>query len=209
MGSGLARRLARAGHTALLGSRDPERGRAMGKAIASGGGAVADVAADADVIILAVPHTAVGSTLDLLGDLSGTVVIDATNPRFAKAAGEVGGSHGPSLAEAIAARTPGAAVVKGFNSISAQVMHLSPVDDSTVAFLCGDDARGKRLAGDLARDMGFRPVDVGPLSSAHYLEAFAALMLGMAYELGFGADFALSLPGGTVRRVSSALPSSA
>jgi predicted dinucleotide-binding enzyme len=55
--------------------------------------------------------------------------------------------------------------------------------------LCGDDAEAKKVAADLARQLGFEPVDVGPLRSARYLEAVAMLWIDMAVLQGFGTNF--------------------
>jgi predicted dinucleotide-binding enzyme len=47
---------------------------------------------------------------------------------------------------------------------------------------CGDDARGKKVAATLIRDVGFEPVDAGPLRIARYTEPFALLVAHLAYE---------------------------
>ncbi len=39
---------------------------------------------------------------------------------------------------------------------------------------CGDNAGAKKTAERLIRDVGFNPVDVGPLSTARYVTVFAA-----------------------------------
>ncbi len=55
--------------------------------------------------------------------------------------------------------------------------------------LCGDDTEAKKVVADLARQLGFEPVDVGPLRSARYLEAVAMLWIDMALLQGFGTNF--------------------
>jgi predicted dinucleotide-binding enzyme len=55
--------------------------------------------------------------------------------------------------------------------------------------LCGDDAEAKKAVGELSRQIGFEPVDVGPLRSARYLEAVAMLWIDMAVLQGFGTNF--------------------
>jgi 8-hydroxy-5-deazaflavin:NADPH oxidoreductase len=49
---------------------------------------------------------------------------------------------------------------------------------------CGDDAQAKELAARLIRDVGFDPVDAGPLRIARYTEPFSLLMAQLAYEGG-------------------------
>jgi 8-hydroxy-5-deazaflavin:NADPH oxidoreductase len=41
---------------------------------------------------------------------------------------------------------------------------------------CGDDESGKGLAPELIRDVGFDPMDAGPLRIARYTEPFALLV---------------------------------
>jgi len=47
---------------------------------------------------------------------------------------------------------------------------------------CGDDSSSKRIAPQLIRDVGFDPVDAGPLRIARYTEPFALLVAQLAYE---------------------------
>ena len=55
---------------------------------------------------------------------------------------------------------------------------------------CGDDARGKKVAASLIRDVGFEPVDAGPLRIARYTEPFALLMAELAYGGRGGPELA-------------------
>ena len=56
--------------------------------------------------------------------------------------------------------------------------------------LCGDDERAKEVAAQLIRDVGFDPVDAGPLRIARYTEPFALLMGQLAYEGDGGPELA-------------------
>ena len=55
---------------------------------------------------------------------------------------------------------------------------------------CGDDADAKQVAAALIRDVGFEPVDAGPLRSARYAEPFALLIAQLAYEGESGPELA-------------------
>ena len=55
---------------------------------------------------------------------------------------------------------------------------------------CGDDRGGKELAAGLIRDVGFDPVDAGPLRIARYTEPFALLVGQLAYEGESGPELA-------------------
>jgi hypothetical protein len=55
---------------------------------------------------------------------------------------------------------------------------------------CGDDAGAKEIAARLIRDIGFEPVDAGPLRIARYLEPFTLLVAQLAYEGRRGPELA-------------------
>ena len=55
---------------------------------------------------------------------------------------------------------------------------------------CGDDRNAKRLAATLIRDVGFDPVDAGPLRMARYSEPFTLLIAQLAYETSTGPQLA-------------------
>ena len=123
------------------------------------------------------------------GTLEGQLVIDCTN---AVAKGMVL-EHGlaTSAAEQLAARLPGAHVVKAFNQQGAEVL-VAPLFDGlpAVGFVAGDDATARASAVALVEDVGLRPVDAGPLAAARLLEPLTLLWLAASRalatrELGF------------------------
>jgi 8-hydroxy-5-deazaflavin:NADPH oxidoreductase len=190
MGSALARRLAAAGHEVRVGSRDRERGREKAaQAAAAFGGTCRAAAANADVVVLAVPWDATLDTLRLLGDLDGAVLVDVTNPFDEVATGDrdAGRSSG---AERIQAFVPRTRVVKAWNHVYSAVIRRGHTFDGAAptVFVAGDDPDAKELVGRLVRDTGFEPADAGPLISARYLEPLAGLMTTLD-RLGGGAFF--------------------
>lgn len=185
MGGGFARALAPK-HDVTIGSRDPERGVLLAKELGgAGGGDYASAAADAEVVFLTVPWTSVDETLAELGDLSGKVLVDITNPYVD---GRRQHREGTSNAEEIQAKVPAARVVKGWNTIFAQIVNLSPDFGGQTAsvFLAGDDDEAKALVAKLARDMNFDPVDCGPLVNSRDLERLLGMFgtLGHSFERG-------------------------
>jgi predicted dinucleotide-binding enzyme len=54
----------------------------------------------------------------------------------------------------------------------------------------GDDERAKQVAADLIREVGFEPLDAGPLRIARYAEPFALLVAQLAYEGSAGPEMA-------------------
>lgn len=55
---------------------------------------------------------------------------------------------------------------------------------------CGDHAAGKRVAAQIIRDVGFEPVDAGPLRIARYIEPFGLLIGQLAYGRAGGPELA-------------------
>src|SRR5947209_360327 len=194
VGAVLGRRWAAAGHAVTFGVRnpaDPAR-RAEAAGMKASLASVRDAAAAAEVVVLAVPWGAVKDTLAAAGGLAGKVVLDCTNPLTADLKGlELG--HTTSAAEAVARLAPGAKVVKVFNTTGADNM-ADPVygGAGVTMFYAGDDAGAKAAAARLAADLGFAPVDAGPLAAARLLEPLALLWIRLAFEQ-FGRDFALTV----------------
>ena len=60
-------------------------------------------------------------------------------------------------------------------------------------FYCGDDAAAKVTAKELITDIGFDPVDAGPLASARYLEPLAMLYIHLAFKQGWGSNCAFKM----------------
>jgi predicted dinucleotide-binding enzyme len=175
MAKGFAKALSPA-HDVVLGSRDPERARSV---TASTGAAeavrYADAVARSDVVILTVPWHAMEETLAELGDLDGVVVIDVSFP-YRKAERVALGRS--STGEEIQRRLPRARVLKGWNHVHARDLTSPEVDGIAASVLiAGDDAAAKEVAFGLARDMGFHPVDVGPLRACADLDRLVGVML--------------------------------
>ena len=187
MGAALAGQLAKAGHELTVTSRNAATAAAV--AGASGAKVVpASGAAEADVIILATSAPDAIPALRALGDLGNKVVVDITNPLTADYMGLTIG-HTTSSAEEIANAVPGVRLVKGFNTIFAQLLNAGaalPDGGKVTVFLASDDAAAKATVADLARSMGFAVTDAGPLKNARYLEPLAGLNIYFGYGAGLG-----------------------
>jgi NADPH-dependent F420 reductase len=186
VGAALGRRFAENGHTVVYGSRDPTAAAVAALVRETGNGATAlppaQAAARSRVVVLAVPWTATEDAVRGLGDLSGKIVVDPTNPRVMATDGLA--DYPPALADSNAERiarwAPNAAVVKAFNTLGAETMLDPRVANGPVTIpLVGDDRAAKDLVATLAREIGLEAVDVGPLRHAriieglHYLRANA------------------------------------
>jgi len=191
VGAALAAGLARAGHTVTLGSREPSGARVDRMANVSVR-TLREAVASAQAVILAVPFKVVGETIQAVGasGFAGKLVIDATNV-FPPPAGWVSETSG---AEEIAKLIPGAKVVKAFNHVFAGNMTNGRVGSTKLlALVAGDDASARNTAIRLAADIGFDPVDAGPLKSARYMEAMALELIDLGYGRGMGTEIGWAL----------------
>src|SRR5258708_103849 len=143
---------------------------AKGKA---GAGTPREAAQDADALLLAVHWSRVDDVLKQAGDLSGKVIVSCSLPMNADDTGLVI-AHTSSGAEALAKKAPKARVVSAFGTVPSEALfgvfaaRRKAAKPSLV--YCGDDAQSKRAAAQLIRDVGFDPVDAGPLRVARYTE---------------------------------------
>lgn len=199
VGATLGRGLARGGHTLTYGVRDPTHPELQALVAESGDGARAmtlnQAAAGADVVILATPWQAVQSVLHAAGDLSGKIVIDATNPLRSGPAGLESALTGDtSAAEQVAAWAPGARVVKAFNTVGFNIMaNPAFAEGPATLLIAGDDEDAKRTVSRLASNLGFEPIDLGLLRSARLLEAMARIWIDLATVRGQGREIAFRL----------------
>jgi 8-hydroxy-5-deazaflavin:NADPH oxidoreductase len=193
VGRALGTRLAAAGHAITYGARNPADPKYEALAETARVVTPAEAAAGAEAIILATPWAQARPALEAAGDLSHTIVVDATNPLLPNLAG-LDWRDGLSGAEQLAASAPGARVFKAFNTTGFNIMADPTVGGRPAVMpVAGDDAEGKQKVLALARDVGFEPVDAGGLDQAGLLENLALLWIRLAYKQGLGRDFAFGL----------------
>jgi 8-hydroxy-5-deazaflavin:NADPH oxidoreductase len=185
IGGGLARAWALAGHSLTFGARDPNEPelRALCDELGARAASIAEGAVDADVVVLAVPYMALDDVLVQTGPLAGQIVIDCTNAVQAGMTLKYG--HTTSSAEELQRRLPQARVVRSFNAQGAEnLAHPEYPAGRASNFYCGDDEAAREVVRGLVADVGFDPVDAGPLKSARYLEPMMLLWVTCAQRLG-------------------------
>jgi predicted dinucleotide-binding enzyme len=196
MGGKLGTLFARAGHEVVFSyARSQEKLNRLARD--AGGGARAgtpkEAAQGADALLLAVHWTRVDDVLKQAGDLAGQVIVSCSLPLNA-ANTELILGRTTSGAEALAKKVPGVDVVSAFNNIPSEVLFdvFEARGQATRPSMvyCGDAQTGKDLAATLIRDVGFEPIDVGPLSNARYTEPLAMLIAHLAYEGNEGPELA-------------------
>lgn len=197
VGGTLGQRWAQGGHHVVFGTRDSQSEKIRQLLQAAGANAsaesnLAEAATNAEVLVIATPWDATAAIIQSLGDLTGKLVIDTTNPIGAGFQLTVAGNS--SAAEAIQRWAPGAHVVKAFNTTGYNNMaNPSYGGEPTTMFICGDDSASKSVTADLAQELGFDIADVGPLTMARYLEPLAMVWINLAMVQGLGREIAFKL----------------
>src|SRR6266436_1843931 len=196
MGGKLGTIWARAGHDVVFSyARSAQKleklaREARGKARA---GTPRDAAKDADAVLLAVHWSRVDDVLKQAGDLSGKVIVSCSLPMNADDTDLVI-AHTSSGAEELAKKVPKARVVSAFGTVPSEVLFgvfaaRRKASRPSLVY-CGDDPKSKKTAAELIRDVGFEPVDAGPLRIARYTEPFTLLIAQLAYEGDDGPELA-------------------
>ncbi len=191
MGSGFVKQLTAAGHQVTVTAREQEKAQAVAQQFGAKAAPAAGAAKDVDAIVVATPYGESANALLGVGDLAGKVVIDISNPLTPDYMGLTLG-HTTSAAEEIAKAVPGAEVVKGFNTVFAQVLGAGSDlgGQKVTVFLASDSERAKQTARVLADSMGFVVVDAGALKNARYLEPLGGLNVYFGYGAGQGTSIA-------------------
>jgi 8-hydroxy-5-deazaflavin:NADPH oxidoreductase len=188
MGGKLGTLFARAGHDVVFSyARDPEKLKRLARE--AGGtaraGTPSEAARDADVLLLAVHWLQVDDVLKQAGDLSGKVIVTCSLPMNAEDTA-LTVAHTSSGAEELARKVRRAHVVAAFGTIPSEVLfgvfETRGKGKRPSLVYYGDHPGAKKVAVTLIRDVGFDPVDAGPLRIARYAEPFTLLIAQLAYE---------------------------
>jgi predicted dinucleotide-binding enzyme len=185
VGRALAQGFTGAGHEVVFGVRTPAGSRQQGLRAEQPEAA----AAAADIVILAVPATAVVDLVPSLALRPGHVLVDATNAVGAPV------PHGhETMGHLVASLAPaGVAVVKAFNTIGAEHLADGHLGEAR-AFLpvAGDDA-GVEVVLPLAHSLGFDAVALGGREAFGLVEAHARLWIHLAFARGWGRSFGFAV----------------
>jgi len=196
MGGKLGTLFARAGHQVVFSySRSSKKLEKIAREAGTNAraGTPQEAARDADALLLAVHWSRVDDVLRQAGDVSGKAVVSCSLPMNADDTDLVVGRTS-SGAEELARKVPRGRVVAAFGTVPSEVLFgvfeaRSRASRPSLVY-CGDDAEAKEVAAALIRDVGFDPVDAGPLRVARYAEPFALLVGQLAYEGDGGPELA-------------------
>ena len=187
MGGKLGTLFARAGHEVVFSyARGKEKLDRLARDTRGNAraGTPKEAAQGADAVFLAIHWSRIDDALNQSGDLAGKVIVSCSLPLNA-ANTELVLGHTISGAEALAKKVPGADVVSAFNNIPSEVLFevfeaRGKATPPSMVY-CGDTQAGKDVAALLIRDVGFDPIDAGPLRMARYTEPLAVLVAHLAY----------------------------
>jgi predicted dinucleotide-binding enzyme len=184
------------GNTVEVMGRDQSKAADLAKAL--GGSATTGewgAVPAGDIVIVALLYASVVPVVAHYGDaLAGKVIVDISNP-FNSAADGLAHGEDTSIAQEVAKAAPASAtVVKAFNTIFRHVLEKG----RPVVFIAGDDAQAKAGVEAFIESLGLRPLDVGRLKMAYWLEGAGVVTMGLARHGVGNWDFALGvteLPG--------------
>ena len=179
------------GHTVRYGVRNPADGKYVGLSVAS----VADAAREAEAVLLATPWPATEAAIRAAGDLTGKLLLDSTNPLMMGPDGlSLAVGHSISAGEIVAGWAKGAVMFKTLNTTGfGNMADPGAYPQKPVMFFAGDDPLQRGRVAALVGDLGFEPVDAGPLKNARLLEPHAMLWIDLAMKRGLGRNFAFAL----------------
>jgi predicted dinucleotide-binding enzyme len=196
MGGKLGTLFARAGHEVVFSyARSARKLEQLARAARGRArpGTPGEAARDAEALLLAVHWSRVVEVLKQAGDLSGKVLITCSLPMNRSDTALVIGQSS-SGAEELAKKARTARVVAAFGTVPSEVLYsvfnARRRSRRPSLVYCGDDQDAKDLAATLIRDVGFDPVDAGPLRIARYTEPFTLLIAQLAYESGAAPQLA-------------------
>jgi len=187
VGMALGTELAQQGHDIVYGSRRPLGLKALDLAKKTEGDAKtatpSEAIIDADVVVLAVPGMVVEEVVKGLGDLSGKIVIDATNPLVTIEPMVLAFGVETSNGEIVQAAAPKAFVVKAFNTVTWQSM-IDPKDSDGPLYvpIVGNDKAAKQKVAKFVENMGLVPFDLGSIETAHWTEYAVVVSLNNQFS---------------------------
>ncbi|KVK53984.1 transmembrane reductase oxidoreductase [Agrobacterium deltaense] len=186
MGGKLGLLWARSGHELTFSySRSTEKLKRLAKQAQGYHGTIAETVANADALLLAVHWSRIDEILFQTGDLADKIVLNCCVPLDRQDKNLVVGTT-TSGAEELARKRPLARWVSAFNTSPseafADVFANRQEEPRAQLIYYGDDGGAKQVAARLIADIGYEPLDAGPLRTARFVEPFAMVTAELAYR---------------------------
>jgi predicted dinucleotide-binding enzyme len=190
IGGALATKWALKGHTILLGvnNKNQFKGRGLLNNQNTSVSSISEAVSKSEVVLIAIPPTAIFEVLPQLNNVAGKIVIDATN--------SVRQSPEPykTVYHCLMEKTQGD-VVKCFNSTGFEnILNPTYQGNGIDMFMAGESDLAKKVVSQLALDAGFGScMDFGKSDEVELLEKFALCWINLAIMQGQGRDIAFKL----------------
>ena len=190
-GKGLALRLALAGESIVIGSRDGDRASAVAAELTGminghvsiEGTDNLNAAKQAEAIFLTVPYDAQRPLLEQLnGTLDGKIVINVIAPMtFERGVGASSVDvQAGSAAQEAQELLPNSFIVSAFQNVSAEELLDQAVNMEGDVIICSNHKEAKELAFDLTNKIPtLRPIDGGGLANSKYVEQITPLLVNI------------------------------
>jgi len=180
LGAAIARRLAKAGHTTIIGSRSAENAQNAADELGFGlaGKSNADAAQAADIVIVTVPFQAQSATLaEIKPFVQGKIVVDTTVPLVPPKVMRVQlPEEGSAAVRAQNALGQGVTVVSGFHNVAAHKL-ATDADIGCDVLVFGDDKIARSMVVELANQAGLRGIHGGALANSAAAEALTSILI--------------------------------
>lgn len=189
MARAIGTRLVAGGQVLTVIDRDAEKAKNLAEALGSGvkSGLLGE-SVSGEVVILTLPYMAIFEVLEKFKtQLAGKILVDISNPvdfQTMRMLPPPGTSGAQELAKHL---PPSAKLVKAFNTTFSGTLLTGEISGSKLdVFIAGDDDSAKDIIAGIVTDSGMRPLDVGPLANAGYLEGFQLIHMLLQEQLGSG-----------------------
>ncbi|PYY32500.1 MULTISPECIES: NADPH-dependent F420 reductase [unclassified Curtobacterium] len=161
-------------HDVLLSnSRGPETLAELVARLAGVRAGTVEQASQAQIVVLSVPWSAIPKAVGAVSDWTGKTLIDTTNP-IEPPTFRAAELNGKTSSEVVAALTPGAKLVKAFNTHNPGALASDPsvAGGTRVMFYSGDDPEAKQSVQEFISGLGFKAVDLGGLATGGAMQQF-------------------------------------
>jgi 8-hydroxy-5-deazaflavin:NADPH oxidoreductase len=181
------------GHEVKMGSREASNAKSAEWKEKNGErasmGTFADASKFGEIVFLCTLWSGTENALKMAGpeNLSGKIVIDATNPLLFEPnqPPRLALGHTNSGGEQVLRWIPNAKVVKAFNIVgNAHMFHPKFEGGPPTMFICGNDSGAKKQVTDLLTQFGWETIDIGEIEGSRLLEPMCILWVNYGFQSG-------------------------
>jgi NADPH-dependent F420 reductase len=180
LGAAIARRLAKAGRTVIIGSRSAESAQQAAAELGFGltGLANAEAAKAGDIVIVTVPFAAQEGTLaEIAPHVAGKIVVDTTVPLVPPKVMRVQlPAEGSAAVRAQKLLGEGVTMVSAFHNVAAHKL-ATDEDVGCDVLVFGDDKAARAAVVELADQAGLRGIHGGALANSAAAEAMTSVLI--------------------------------